>query len=227
LVELDPGESHQLINVLRLRKGDAVEVFDGKGSIAEGVVSETGRKVVTLEIGGVRRIAGRGRGRVVIAASCAKGNRFEQLVRQCTELGVDHIAAVVFERTVKLGGGSGVQERYRNQAVAAAKQSGRNFLPEITGPAEFSEVLDVLQGGYSGGRIFFGGFSERALPISRIKGDGSDVICFIGPEGGLSGREESVLLGCGGVEVSLGVNVLRIETAGVAFAAVFCTGRGE
>jgi len=225
LLQLDPTESHHLTHVLRLKKGAAIETFDGKGTSADATIAEVTRKTVTLEIGKIQNLPPPQRGRIIIAASLAKAQRFDRLVTQCTELGADHIAAVIFERTVKLSKGASTQDRYRKLIIAAAKQSHRLFLPEVTGPENLTQTLDLLKEIYPSARIIFGGLTQNALPIAELKPDKSDTLAFIGPEGGLTDSEQNLLKENGALEVSIGKNILRIETAAVAITALLAAKR--
>ena len=224
LLLLDPTESHHLAHVLRLKKGEALEAFDGKGKLAKATISTVTRKTVTLEVGEIQEHCPPQRGRIITAASIAKAQRFDQLVTQCTELGADHIAAVIFRRTVKLAKEATV-DRYKKLAIAAAKQSGRIFLPEVTGPSDLAQTLDDFKKNYPHARIVFGGLTQNAVPISDLQPDQADTIAFIGPEGGLTDSEENFLKENGALEVSLGENILRVETAAVAFTALLIANR--
>lgn len=224
LLQLDPAESHHLTHVLHLKKGAALEAFDGKGILAGAAIAEITRKTVTLEIGKIQNLSPPRRGRIIIAASLAKAQRFDRLVTQCTELGADHIAAVICQRTVKLAKGA-TADRYKKLTIAAAKQSGRIFLPEVTAPSDLAQTLDDLKGNYPYARIIFGGMTENAVPIANLKPDQSDTIAFIGPEGGLTDGEQNLLKENGALEVSLVENILRVETAAIAVTALLVANR--
>ncbi len=221
-VQLAQDEAHHLANVLRLGTGEHVELFDGKGTLAQAVITDIKRKAVTLEVEDIRTEVARTAGRVVIATSIAKAQRFDWAITKCTELGVDHIAAVAFERTVKLAKGPSVLDRYNKLALAATKQCGRIFLPKITGPTGLKQTLSLLKNDYLGAQLIFGGLNQQAKPATEMSWAGKDVIAFVGPEGGLAEEEENLLKAAGAREVRLTDTTLRIETAAVAFAAILC-----
>jgi 16S rRNA (uracil1498-N3)-methyltransferase len=226
VVLLGGEQGHHLAHVMRGRTGSTVEIFDGKGTVARATVVDVGRKVVSLKIEKTETFSPPSAGRVIIAASVAKVHRFEQLITQCSELGAEHIAAVVFARTVKLAAGKNAGLRYSKLAIAAAKQSGRIFLPEITGPDSLEKTIALLKDRYPDAKIIFGSFSESAIPAGQVTGQGSDIIAFVGPEGGMTEDEEKLLIASGGVRVKLTDTILRIETAAAAFAAILCAGKG-
>lgn len=226
-VNLDQTESHHLAKVMRQAIGDEVEVFDGKGVVTGAVVSEITRKGVVLDVAKVEQVSNENRSQVVIAASVAKGQRQDWLVSKCTEIGVDHIASVIFERTVKQPKGANAVERYNKLAITAAKQCGRAILPKISVNNGLEAVLGELKAEYPGSKMVFGGFGESAVPIGQAVGAKEAVIAFVGPEGGFTEEEMVFLKDFGVIEVSLTATVLRIETAAVAFAAVLCIGRDQ
>jgi len=224
-VQLKPDEAHHLANVLRLATGERVELFDGKGTLAQAVIKDISGKSVTLHVKQTYKNPARTSGRIIIAASIPKAQRFDWLITKCTELGVDHIAAVIFERTVKLAKSISTSERYNKLLIAAAKQCGRIFLPKMTGPADLQQTLSLLKSDYPNSQLIFGSFSEKAKPVVQLSTSGKDTIAFIGPEGGLTHEEKDMLKSAGASEVRLTDTTLRIETAAIAFAAILCARR--
>ncbi len=224
-VRLDAAEAHHLGNVLRLKKGQQVELFDGKGTVASAVITTFTPKAVMLEVRNIQAHPPRTDSRVIIAAGVAKARRFDWLITKCTELGVDHIAAVTFDRTVKQPKNISTSKRYANLTIAAAKQCGRTFLPKVTGPENLAKTLALLKNDYPNAKLFFGGSASCAKHITDLPNDDSDIIAFIGPEGGMTTDEENLLKDHHACRVRLTDTILRIETAAIAFAAVLCAGR--
>ncbi|MHC5098246.1 MAG: RsmE family RNA methyltransferase [Planctomycetota bacterium] len=221
---LDPVESSHLCRVLRAKKGTKLELFDGQGTLAEGTVERVDKKRTSVRVQKIVRTSPLKTGRIILAVSFAKGQRFDWLVEKCTELGVDHIAAVQFERTVKLGKNTAL-ERYRKISIAAAKQSKSLFLPEISGPEKFSATLDSLIGQYPQSVLIYGDPEGTALSdLSAVK-EGQDCIIVIGPEGGLCESELALLASKSSSGVMINRNILRIETAAVAFCAMVAVTR--
>lgn len=224
-MELSRTESHHLISVMRSKAGDRVELFDGKGKTAGAIVDSISRKQATVSVTDVKTVQRPDKPRVVIAAGVAKGQRFDWLVSKCTELGVDCIAAVSFERAVKQPKGETAMERYRNLAVAAMKQCGSIFMPRILLLGSLEDALKSLAADYPDGRFVFGSFGPGAKPVKNILQNIGDIIAFTGPEGGFTQKELDMLAGAGAEGVRLTETVLRTETAAIAFASVLCTNR--
>ncbi len=219
-VELSGAEAHHLIKVLRLEVGDSVELFDGEGIVAQARISMIERATALLDVSEIPRHEPRPMGRIVLAVSVAKGQRFEWMLSKCTELGADHIIPVIFERTVKRPGGKGTFQRAGQILIAAAKQCGRVFLPALEAPLDLTETLALVQQRYPAGRRLLG--MASGPNICQVEPDWSkeDVVAFVGPEGDFTKEETSRLTAAGAIPVSAGATILRVETAAEAFAAI-------
>jgi len=222
MAELSGTEAHHLADVMRIGKGDRIEVFDGAGTVAQAVVERVEKQTVVLTV--QRRMVHKQRdiGRIVLAVSVAKGERFDRLISECTQLGVDRIVPVVFERTVKLARGLRVVERWNRLAISAAKQCRRIFLPVIDEPLSLTDAVNTLKADFPRGQFLVGSLSHDAGSILDVEAVDSDVIAFVGPEGAFTDAEQELLYKAGCVGVRLTDTVLRVETAGIAMAAVLC-----
>ncbi len=225
--ELAGAEARHLGSVLRLQRGDKVELFDGAGSLASATVSAVEKNKVTLDIEHVGRSEPPKSCRIIIAVSVPKGRRFDWLIEKCTELGVDRICPVIFERTVKQPANPKTAGRWKNLAVSAAKQCKRLFLPVIDSPATLLDALEMLTAQYPQCRIIAGGLSDDCPPLAKQPFGKTDVAVIVGPEGGFTENEQSLLQGRGVVFVRLTDTVLRIETAAMAFASILTAQRDE
>lgn len=233
--EITGGEAHHLYNVCKLKMGDKVELFDGAGTLATALVEKATSKSVLLKIVDLEKIEKPDKPKVVIAVSFPKGERFDWLLEKCTELGVDHIIPVIFERTVKQPRNPKVVQRWRNIAIAAAKQCRRVFLPQIDTPVTLVEVLSDLKKQYDKVEILVGSLEPKSPTlitqqfgeklVRRSVSEGGDVIAVIGPEGGITEGEKVLLESCGAKFVRLTDTILRVETAALAFAAILSAGR--
>jgi 16S rRNA (uracil1498-N3)-methyltransferase len=219
LVQLSRTEGHHFVSVLRGKAGQAVELFDGHGHLAGGVVSQIKRNDVFVQIEKVTEFPGRQTGRIILAAAAAKGQRFDWMLSKCTEIGVDHIALVGYEHSVRLGKESAI-ERYQNLTIAACKQCGRVILPVITGPKKLTDTIQELKQQYPQSRLLYGSLESNAQTIRFLTDIHEDVLVFVGPEGGLTEGEIKVLSDCGAVPVRVGNHILRTETAAIVFAAI-------
>ena len=231
LVDLPAGEAHHARNVMRLKVGSAVELFDGLGTSAEASVTQVGRSGVSVSV--TRRGEPRARPAplVELAFAVPRGKRVDFLLEKATELGAAVLQPVIFERSVA-GGESlsaGKRDRWMSHCVSAAKQCGLNFLPELCDPLPLGEFV----GGCASRHKLVGDVEETTQPLATALSDWSceDSVCvLVGPEGDLSPAEWPVVRGSGFVGVHLGHTTLRVETAGIALLAgvtAVCDGIGR
>lgn len=155
---LTDSQFRHLTKVLRLNKGDTVELFDGNGTVAEANIEKIEKDRAVLTIKNIKNHPKPDKRRIIIASSIAKGERFEILVAKCTELGVDQIVPVIFERTVKQ---SLQHKRLETIAVESTKQCQRLFLPVIDKPADFKEIINKLKIEYPGAKNYLWFFDIR------------------------------------------------------------------
>jgi len=209
LVALDREQSHHALRVLRLRLGDEVQLFNGNGTVAHGVI-ETAETPVQIRLTDVRD-SPPPRPRLTIACALPKGPRAEDMVNQLSQLGVNALVplrtarSIVDPRDKKL-------DRFRKAAVESAKQCGRDYVMTIEAAADLTVALaqphDLkLLGDRSG---------EPLAPL----GTTNDMLVLIGPEGGWTDDELQQSRDSGCVTWRFAPHVLRIETAAVAAAAI-------
>ncbi|MHC4221820.1 MAG: RsmE family RNA methyltransferase [Planctomycetota bacterium] len=225
--ELIGAETHHLISVCRLSVSDKIKLFDGNGTLAVASIVTIKSGKVGLSVESIEVFDRPADGQIVIAASLPKGRRLDWLISKCTELGVDRICPVVFDRTVKQPKNPKILERWLNLAVSAAKQSHRIFLPQIDMPLGLPQALEVLKADYPQSKMLFGSLDENAKAIMDVPIGRGGVIAIIGPEGGMTEEEQSLLVTNGAQPVGLTDTILRVETAAIAFAAVLTAMRNS
>ncbi len=141
-VQLTTAEAHHFVSVLRGKLNDSIELFDGQGTLAQAAVTQIRKHDVYAEVQTLTRQLPRQTRRLILATAVAKGQRFDWMLTKTTELGIDHIALVQFDRSVRLGRESAI-ERYQSMTIAACKQCGRLYLPQITGPARLIDNIPL------------------------------------------------------------------------------------
>jgi 16S rRNA (uracil1498-N3)-methyltransferase len=225
-VELEGTEAHHLA-VLRLNAEDKVELFDGQGGLATAVISAIRKNIVTLEIEDVHRSEFPKSRRIIIAVSVPKGERFDWLIEKCTELGVERISPVIFERTVRQPGNPKAIDRWMNIAISAAKQCKRLFLPQIDPPMNLQDCIETIKKDSPSCRIIAGGISGDCPPLTGQAFGQNDVAALIGPEGGFTEDEEAFLKNSGVQFERLSDTILRTETAAIVFASILAAQRSQ
>ena len=220
MLELPAGEAHHLFKVLRGRMGDRIEVADGQGRLFAAELRE-GREAVVVEELAAPDVADT---EVSLYQAIPKGGRMDLVVEKATEVGVASIVPLLTERGV-VSPREGKVVRWRRVAEAAARQSLRVGVPEVSDPVPFSEAVSRV--GERGVLLH----NEPGLPpVEAVVGStvgppvGPPVGLFVGPEGGWSGDELRLAGEVGMPLGSMGPYRLRSETAGiVAVARAFAT----
>ena len=222
-VVLPDGEAHHVSRVLRLRAGDDVRVFDGRGrEWAARLVPSERRSATTVELGAEVAPTPEPAVRVTLAAGILKGDHMDAIVRDATMMGAAEIVPLVTEHVTvpkKAWQGSATLERWQRVAVASAKQCGRAVVPEITSPMDLALVLS----GHAGQSIVM--FVEPAVgtdarPVSGtpIAGAGT-LLVAVGPEGGWSIGEVTQARTAGAVLAHLGPRTIRADAMATAALA--------
>jgi 16S rRNA (uracil1498-N3)-methyltransferase len=211
---LSAEEAHHALNVLRLKVGDAVNVFDGRGHAAECSIAEISKDTVRLKTL-TQSTASALPCRVTLVQAIPKKS-MDLIVQKATELGVATIVPLVSDRSVvKLNEDSKRVERWREIALEACKQCGNNWLPEIQPPRKAHEFLN------SPGTFdlkLIASLQPDAKPLKKILGESSNpksVLILIGPEGDFTSAELGLAKSAGCLPLSLGPLVLRAETAAI------------
>jgi 16S rRNA (uracil1498-N3)-methyltransferase len=220
VVPLSSPEAHHAVGVLRLRAGAAVELFDGRGGTARGTIAAAQRNTVTVLVSELPPPQAR-RGPVVhLAFGEPKGKRLDWLLEKATELGAASLTPVRFQRSV--AGQEAMteprRERWLAHCIAAAKQSGLNFLPRIEGPMGLGEFLKR----HHQRLCILGDAGAPAKTLQEavaLRRDGQELCLLVGPEGGLTEEEQAEALVAGFIAARLGSTTLRTETAAIALLA--------
>ncbi|MBX5484566.1 MAG: 16S rRNA (uracil(1498)-N(3))-methyltransferase [Myxococcaceae bacterium] len=215
------GERHHYLSrVLRVKPGDAVEVFDGRGHAWNATVAAVDEDAVELALGPAREAAPASR-RVTVIQGLPKGDKLEWIVEKATELGAYAIAPVRCERSiVKLDAARSEKKRERWQKIAeeAARQCRRSEVPKVLPVMSLEEAARTAAGS---GALLILDEEERTRRLSEaLPSSDAPVALVVGPEGGLSREEIQRLILLGGVPVTLGDYILRTETAALAALSV-------
>lgn len=207
-VTLAKGPSRH-VRVLRLRVGDPVVLFDGRGCAARARIESIGDQVICrAEHPQLTEPSSK---RLVLMLALPKGAKLEDCVRMATELGVDEVALMQTERTVPRwdpARASSRLDRLTRIACEAAAQCERNDVPIIHSPRTCAEWLEQMPEHARG--VLFAARSKEALELDATS---EQLWCAVGPEGGFTDTELALFERAGFAFASLGKWVLRVETA--------------
>ena len=211
-----------MLNVVRVRAGEDVVLFDGKGGEAAGRLVSGRRREATLEILSTDEPDREPSRELTIACALPRATRMHWLVEKCSELGVARLIPMVTERSVVKPGPREDNQlrRWHSTAIESAKQCGRTRLMEVTSVVSFEAVFD--QAGRADFRVVASPEAD-AVPLAaaaqEFRGEAS-AFALIGPEGGLTPDEVRLAREAGCTVVSLGRLILRVETAAIAVASL-------
>lgn len=217
IVDLPEQAARHVIQVLRLRLGADLILFDGAGGEYHGTLRSVDRRGAAVELG--ERIARELESplTIVLGQGISRGERMDYAIQKAVELGAHRIAPLTTERTVVNLDAERRERRFSHwQGVvqSACEQCGRNRLPVLDTPQPLAAWLDSCGEGLK--LVLDASGSEGLRGLPRPSGP---VFLVIGPEGGLSGAEIAQAQQAGFTSVRLGPRILRTETAGVAVLA--------
>ncbi len=219
-LELPEAAAHHAGRVLRLREGDAVTVFDGRGSAARASIAfdRRGARVRIEEPLDENRELPL---RIVLAQGMASGEKMDWIIEKATELGVAEIWPVAAQRSVMRLKGERQERRtqhWQRVAAAACEQCGRNVVPPVEEPGTLTQVLERAAAQALPGWVAAPA-AEAQLFDSLPSATPPALLIWVGPEGGWTDEELGSLQRAGTRAVRWGPRVLRTETAGAALVA--------
>ena len=215
-MELGEDASRHVSKVLRMRVGDALQLFDGSGDNFAATITAISKTVVAVDIDSAEPGTTESPLHTCLLLGVCRGGRMDYVIQKATELGVTAIRPVITERcVVKLSGdrAAGRQQHWQKIAVAAAEQSGRVMVPDVALPARLAALLDEPLDP-----------AVRHVTLDPTANDsvgallsGQAAIALLsGPEGGLTDAELAASQAAGFAGGRLGPRVLRSDTAPLA-----------
>lgn len=224
-VDLPDNAARHACRVLRLRTGDDLVLFDGRGGEYVARIAELGRDRVKVDLLEWRDVECEAPVSVTLVQALQSGEKMDMTVQKAVELGASRIVPVSSRRSVvRLEGERALRriEHWRGVAVAACEQCGRNRVPEVAVLEKLERYLgqptdkEVL-------RLMLAPGSAQTLGRIAPPKPGAKIELLIGAEGGLAPEEIELARAAGYVSVRLGPRILRTETAGLAaLAAIQC-----
>ncbi len=223
---LSGPEGRHAATVRRLAVGERADVTDGAGLLAECVVTGGGQDLLELAVL-ARHAEPPPSPRIVVVQAIPKGDRGELAVEIMTEVGVDVIVPWASERCVPRWRGDRGEKslaRWRGSAREAAKQARRSRFPQVMALQDTAGVSRLAAGASLA--VLLDPDGQAAIADVPPAADG-DIVIVVGPEGGISPAEASVLAGAGALTVRLGASVLRTSSAGAVAAAFLLSASGR
>ncbi len=229
-VRLNPEQSHQVQNVLRLKVGDEIVVLDETGIEYSVTLAAVDKRGVVGQVTSRQQSRGEPAAQVTLYQSMLMREKFEWVLQKGTEIGLARIVPVLTERSLvrvkdvddkKL-------ERWRRILTEAAEQSHRGRIPRVDQIAMFGESLSELD---DFDRCLIATPWHRGSGLREVLGDlkgkAARVALMVGPEGGFTEEEVDAACQNGAVPISLGPRILRTETCAIVASSLVLYELGE
>lgn len=225
-VDLPADAAHHALRVLRLRAGDPLILFDGRGGEWRAQILGAGGTVrVALQEFDARDCESPLG--ITLVQALPSGDKMDWVVEKSVELGVAAIQPVAAKRSVIKLSAERMARRvnhWQQIARAACEQCGRNRVPEVAPVLDLPQYLGEAKG-QNGLRLLLAPQAELALhALARPAGP---VVIMVGPEGGWEEGEMRAAAAAGFQALRLGPRVLRTETAGTTVLAALQTLWGD
>ncbi len=219
------GENLRYVkSVLRMKKGDHLILFDGTGWEYETVIKQIIADGISVEVLKKDRMPDKVVN-ITIYQALPKANKMDFIIQKATELGADRIVPFQSARSVPRLTADKARfkiARWRNIATEAARQCGRADIPEVEGILSYEDVIACPE--RENLKIIFWE-EESARGIKQVLRDEKyngvkDIVVIIGPEGGFAKEEVDSAVDKGFISVSLGRNILKVETAALTILSI-------
>jgi 16S rRNA (uracil1498-N3)-methyltransferase len=220
-----PDAAHRhAVQVLRLKQGDALRLFDGRGLEIDAQLETVSKRESSVRLLSKVTVNNESPITITLLQAISRGERMDYALQKAVELGVTRITPVATERcNVQLSGGRDEKRwaHWQGIVISACEQSGRSILPELS---TVMQLEDSLIANKLGCRLVLDPSAEKGFTALEQQ---EDITLLIGPEGGLSETEIGQANAAGFQSVCFGPRILRTETATVAALAVVQTLWGD
>ena len=224
--------SRQISKILRLRPGNEIRIFDNSGWEYSVLLSEVSSTKVIGHISSKVLISVETSSKVVLYQALLKTDKFELILQKCTELGVAEFIPIQCARSIPRTGDQGLSEhrlsRWEKIVTEAAEQSGRVHVPSIQNVLGFTDACETVK---SPALILSVSNNNNGLRKSLSNytscNKNQPVSILVGPEGGFTEEDINYARQLGITDVSLGLRVLRAETAAITAVSVTMYELGE
>lgn len=201
---------HQIVRVLRRRKGDTVDILDDSGFEYRCVIKNINKSNLALKVESKKLNSAEPEINVALYQSLLKKDKMEWVLEKCTEIGVSRFAPVLSEHSVKLGINA---ERARKILKESAEQCGRGRIPVLEDVMPYKEAIVSAKASGAFNLLLH---EASAMPSGLSLGGAKNINLFVGPEGGFSAGEVNFARENNFKVIAISRRVLRAETAAIA-----------
>ena len=210
--------AHHVIQVLRLRPGAAIRLFNGHGPEWDAVLLESKRSEICLEVGAPVEAIDASSLSITLAQGIARNDRMDFILQKAVELGVNSIQPLWMRRCQSRVSGERLEKRmkhWKGVIINACEQCGRSTLAVLYNPEDYSGWVSRLNP--SNLRLMLQPDSTQVL--NDLPPPARDIVVLVGPEGGLTPEEQRLAALSGFTGIRLGQRILRTETAALSALA--------
>ena len=215
---LPRSAAHHAARVLRLKRGDAVTLFDGEGGEFSAALARVDARGVIARLGPRENVERESPLEITLVQGLATAERMDYAIQKAVELGVAGIVPVATARSVTRLDAARAQRRlehWREVVIASCEQCGRNRLPRLHPPCDLLQWL--REPSTASLRLLLAPDGPQTLADLGQPAGAIEVL--VGPEGGLAPEEAAAARAAGFRAVRAGPRILRTETAGPAMLA--------
>ncbi|NQT32399.1 MAG: 16S rRNA (uracil(1498)-N(3))-methyltransferase [Candidatus Omnitrophica bacterium] len=223
-ITIEGKEAHHILDVMRMKDGDEVVVFDGTGNEYSGFIKgvDPKEKKLIVQVVRVERPFSEKMPEVILAQAIPRKNKMEYIVEKSTELGVSRIVPIVTDRTIVRPDDARSKKKvakWRRIALEASKQCGRTSVPKIEKVTDYKKFVKLID---QFDTVLFACLRDGNVPVREALDDvGSGrILVFIGPESDFTEEEIEMADRHNSRFISLGKRVLKSDTAGLFVLAV-------
>ncbi len=213
---LEKEDTHYLKNVMRLREGDYVFLFNSKDGEFKGEIISSDKKNTKIKL--ISKIENINKeGKISLIFSLIKSSKLDYLIQKCTEVGVKNFFPVISEKSIAKNLNI---ERIEKIIKESCEQSNQLYLPVVHTVEKLDKKLKSLD---KNSIVFFADINSANKKIDEVIKDNKncEFYLLIGPEGDFSLKERDLLKNMNNcIPISLGQNILRSETAAVVGLAL-------
>ena len=213
---LEKEDAHYLKNVMRLREGDNVFLFNSKDGEFKGEIISSDKKNTKVKL--ISKIDNINKpGKISLIFSLIKSSKLDYLIQKCTEVGVKSFIPVISEKSVAKNFNIKRTEKIIKESC---EQSNQLFLPAIH---EVEKLEKKIKSFDKNSIVFFADINSSNKKIDEVikNNKNREFYLLVGPEGDFSLKERDLLKSMNNcIPISLGQNILRSETAAVAGLAI-------
>ena len=211
---LDENAAKHIHQVLRMKRGDKINITNGRGMLATAAIGEQRKKECIVTLTDIMQVPAHPHTAEVAISLVKNAARFEWFLEKATEMGISSVVPLVCERTERA---HFRRDRMHNIMVSAMLQSRQTWLPGLSDPVPFTQWVSSPS---SLVRCIAHCLPDQKKHFREMASASKDITIAIGPEGDFTDNEISRALDNKCIPVSLGETRLRTETAGLAATAL-------